>query len=300
MSAETYSSANESKATFDDIYNQPDPRDYFETLWNLGYVIPEQARPVFRAVFSTLREIRDREGTSTKVVDLGCSYGINAALLKFGVSMDELSELYLDPELSDVEPPKVTDRVAQWLEKQSDHPFLEIVGLDSADRAVAYATRVGFLDDAIAVNLEEEKPPDDFKRKLAKTDAIISTGCVGYVGPRTFERILEASGTDPAPWVASFVLRMFPYEEIERRLEKFGLITEKLEGVTFIQRRFASQEEQQEVCERLDKLGIDPTGLEAEGHYHAELYLSRPPQDIAAAGIDEIAERADLSAAVVA
>jgi hypothetical protein len=167
MSAETYSSANESKATFDDIYNQPDPRDYFETLSDLGYVIPEQARPVFREVFGALRELREREGTSTKVVDLGCSYGINAALLKFGVSMDELEELYLDPGLSDAEPSTVTDRVADWLKRQPVHPFLEIVGLDSAERAVEYATRVGFLDDAVAVDLEEGAPPEDFDERLA-------------------------------------------------------------------------------------------------------------------------------------
>lgn len=298
MSAETYTSANESKATFDDIYNRPDPRDYFETLWNLGYEIPEQARPVFHAVFGALREVRDREGATTKVVDLGCSYGINAALLKFGVSMEELGELYLDPKLSDAEPPKVADRVAGWLEKQSDHPYLEIVGLDSAERAVAYATEVGFLDDGVAVDLEQGEPPEDFDERLAKTDAIISTGCVGYVGPRTFERLLEASGTEPAPWVASFVLRMFPYDDIESRLRDFGLVTEKLEGVTFFQRRFASRDEQEEVFDSLDKLGIDPAGLEAEGHYHAEFFLSRPPEDIAAFSLDEIAERADLSAAV--
>jgi len=298
MSAQTYSSANESKATFDDIYNQPDPRDYFETLSELDYVIPEQARPVFRAVFRALRELRERSGASTKVVDLGCSYGINAALLKLGVSMDELEELYLDPKLSDAEPQKVAERVADWLKKQSDHPYLEIIGLDSAEQAVEYATRVGFLDDAVAVNLEEGEPPAGFDQKLTKTDVIISTGCVGYVGARTFERLLEASGTEPAPWVASFVLRMFPYDGIESRLEEFGLVTEKLEDVTFLQRRFASREEQKDVCERLDKLGIDPTGLEAEGHFYAEFFLSRPPREIAAMGLDEIAERADLSAAV--
>jgi SAM-dependent methyltransferase len=298
MSAETYSSANESKATFDDIYNQPDPRDYFETLSDLGYVIPEQARPVFREVFGALRELREREGTSTKVVDLGCSYGINAALLKFGVSMDELEELYLDPGLSDAEPSTVTDRVADWLKRQPVHPFLEIVGLDSAERAVEYATRVGFLDDAVAVDLEEGAPPEDFDERLAKTDAIISTGCVGYVGPRTFEHLLEASGTEPAPWVASFVLRMFPYDRIADRLGEFGLVTEKLEDVTFLQRQFATREEQEEVCERLKTRGIDPTGLEAQGQYHAEFFLSRPPAEVTSLTLDEIADRADLSAAV--
>ena len=33
------------------------------------------------------------------------------------------------------------------------------------------------------------------------------------------------------------------------------------------------------MIEKLEALGIDPDGKEADGHLHAELYLSRPKED---------------------
>jgi hypothetical protein len=75
---------------------------------------------------------------------------------------------------------------------------------------------------------------------------------------------------------------MFPYNPIALTMADHGLVTEKLEGVTFIQRRFADEAEQNEVLKRLDSLGIDPTGHEADGYFHAELYLSRPWDEAAA------------------
>ncbi len=35
------------KKSFDEIYNQPDPRSYIESMQALEYVIPKNAYPVF-------------------------------------------------------------------------------------------------------------------------------------------------------------------------------------------------------------------------------------------------------------
>jgi hypothetical protein len=83
------------------------------------------------------------------------------------------------------------------------------------------------------------------------------------------------------PWIANFVLRLFPFNAIEETLNDSGYVTEKFEGRTFVQRRFASAEEQEQVLEQLHDHGIDPTGKEAEGHLLAEFYLSRPMTDAA-------------------
>jgi hypothetical protein len=99
---------------------------------------------------------------------------------------------------------------------------------------------------------------------------------VGYVGERTFDTIMEVNRNRRAPWIASFVLRMFPYGLVEDTLLKRGLVTEKFEGATFVQRRFHSVEEYDSTLETLEKRGIDPTGREADGLYHAELFVSRP------------------------
>jgi hypothetical protein len=65
-------------------------------------------------------------------------------------------------------------------------------------------------------------------------------------------------------------------------------VTEKLEGRTFVQRRFATADEQEEVLEQLRERGVDPTGKESEGYLLAEFYLSRPAHDVAEAPIERL------------
>jgi len=60
----------------------------------------------------------------------------------------------------------------------------------------------------------------------------------------------------------------------------FGLVTEKLEGVTFVQRRFHSAQEYAQTVASLKAQGIEAEGKETEGLYHAELYVSRPQRDV--------------------
>jgi carnitine O-acetyltransferase len=110
---------------------------------------------------------------------------------------------------------------------------------------------------------------------LDDADLVISTGCIGYVGESTFKSILDVNAPNK-PWMVHFVLRMFPFAEIQETLDGYGYATEKVKDRTFLQRRFASEEEQEHVLERLSALGIDPGGRESEGWYHAEAFISRP------------------------
>jgi hypothetical protein len=66
--------------------------------------------------------------------------------------------------------------------------------------------------------------------------AELTTGCVGYVTDATYGKLLDAM--DRTPWIVSFVLRMFPFEPLAETFAKRGLVTEKLHGATFVQRRF--------------------------------------------------------------
>ena len=126
-------------------------------------------------------------------------------------------------------------------------------------------------------------------RSLAQVDLVTSTGCVGYVTHKTFERLLPAVTEGRPPWLANFVLRMFPFQPIAEILKERGYVTEKLEGRTFVQRKFASGEEQEQVLSQLREQDIDPAGKEAEGHLLAEFYLSRPISETAAAPIERLA-----------
>jgi len=275
-----YRHVNESKEHFENIYNQPDPRAYFSTLSQFDYVIPEMACPVLRAILQRLRIMRGLD--KLQVVDLGCSYGINAALLKRGVSLQELYDHYR--QMSDVGTgaKSIVEHDACFFARYPPSSDLKVIGLDVAERAVAYAKEVGLVDEAVVADLEAAAPPSEATSLLADADAVVSTGCVGYVGSTTFDRIISAVRTKSEPWVASFVLRMFPYDDIAETLARHGLVTEKLDGVLFPQRRFASADEKYKVVATLREMDIDAAGLEDEHGFLAEFYLSRPQSEVAA------------------
>jgi hypothetical protein len=91
-----------------------------------------------------------------------------------------------------------------------------------------------------------------------------------------------------SPWVVSFVLRMFPYDTIEAELAQHGLVTEKLGGVTFVQRRFHSESELEATLKAVQARGLDPHGKEADGLFHAELFVSRPEAEVRDNPLSEI------------
>lgn len=123
--------------------------------------------------------------------------------------------------------------------------------------------------------------PDTATEELAPIDLVTSTGCVGYVTEKSFERLMPVVTQERSPWIGNFVLRMFPFDSIEETLNDWGFVTEKLKDRTFVQRNFASVEEQEQVKDKLREQGIDPTGKESEGMLLAEFYLSRMATEVA-------------------
>jgi carnitine O-acetyltransferase len=75
--------------------------------------------------------------------------------------------------------------------------------------------------------------------------------------------------------MAHFVLRMFPFDSVERELAGLGYRTVRVDEV-FRQRRFISAQEQALVLDGMAAAGVDPRGLEAEGWLYAQLHVSRP------------------------
>jgi len=276
---------NEAKASMDHIYDQTDPRAYFHELEKLGYAIPSAAKPIFQKLISHRRRGQD---DTVHVLDLGCSYGVNAALLKHDLSMPELYEHWGQKKLADATPKEVVEYDQHFYDNLDESADIEVIGLDQAESAIAFAEEVGLLDEGLAVNLETEPLPEAATEDLALVDLVISTGCIGYLTEKSFERLLPAITRGRRPWIANFVLRMFPLDAIEETLSDWGYMTEKLDGQAFVQRQFASVEEQEKVLEQLREKGIDPTGKEAEGDLLAEFYLSRPIKDAAEIPIERL------------
>ncbi|WP_119068481.1 hypothetical protein [Rubrobacter indicoceani] len=278
-----YARHNEkSKANFDAVYDLPDPRGYFEALGSLDYRAPEHGGRVFGSLLDLRREEDQSKGRTQgrpapKVLDLCCSYGVNAALLKCDLTLDDLYERYRSEEIAGLSGEELvrSDRAFYAAHRRRD--ACEVAGTDAAQNAVRYAVRAGLLDAGAAENLEEAEPTPELARASQGVSLISVTGGVGYIWEHTFERVLRsvtvAGGT---PWVAAFAVRFVDYGPIAAVLARHGLVTEKVSVRTFAQRRFRDAAERDHVLEQLARAGVDPTGREEAGWYHADLYLSRP------------------------
>lgn len=269
------------KINLNNIYNNPEPIAYFSTLSRLGYRIPQKAKPKFQQLIQARRSAA--ESDSAKVVDLGCSYGVNGALLKHDLSMGELYQLYRAAPADDLEALLQRDH---GLYAEPADAALEMVGVDPANHAISYAVDAGLLDAGVATDLEKSDPTPADTAAIENADLIISTGCIGYVTETSLERLLETS-LDSRPWMAHFVLRMFDFGASEEMLGRHGYVTEKFEGL-FRQRRFASAEERQHVLDNLSRLGIDATDAEETGWYLAELHVARPEEVAKSTPLGEI------------
>jgi len=284
-----YAQHNEqNKANFDHVYDLPDPRGYFEALGSLDYLAPEHARRLFPVL---LREVRTGAGPAG-VLDLCCSYGVNAALLGHDLTLDDLYARYASPELADLSTEELLD---------ADRPFYAghrhpsppgIVGADSASNAVRYALGAGLLEAGFGENFETTDPSEAFREAVGDVGLVTVTGGVGYVWERTFDRVLEAVAEarphGRAPWVATLPARLVDYDPLSALFSRHGLVTERLSSRTFPQRRFADAAEREHVLRQLTDIGVDPAGKEEEGWYHADLYLSRPAGEASKASVNEL------------
>ncbi|HRO00515.1 class I SAM-dependent methyltransferase [Nitrobacter sp.] len=278
-----FSRINQAKAVFDDIYIQDDPRSYFSTLGDLDYMITDVAEPVIRQILSAKASVTESKPV---VLDVGCSYGINAAVHRFPLTFGGLRHRYARREIKAVSSEELMQLDRNFYASWPDHGLARFLGLDVSAPAVRYATRVGLLEQGIVADLESQPLSAEDARIIKPVDVILSTGCIGYVTEKTFGKLLDA--TERKPWIISFVLRMFPYDALEKTFAERGLVTEKLGGVTFIQRRFRDAEEFENSLATLAAAQIDSTGLESEGLFHADLILSRPEADARIASLEDI------------
>lgn len=267
--ASSFELGNSAKANFDDVYNAPDPRGYYQTLGELDYQIPTQAKPVFRRVIDMMG--RD----DLKIIDVGCSYGVNAAMIRYDLTFEELVERYADKTMSERSVAEVILNDADEFGAMPEALRASFVGVDVANEAAGYAKAVGLLDEAIVENLERRPLSPEGAERVVGADLIITTGAIGYVTERTFSRLIDAIDGEP-PWIAAFALRQFPFEPIADRLAGLGLVTEHLDGRHFVQRAFRDGAEAKGAIDAVRAAGCDPEGLETTGHYFADFYLARP------------------------
>ena len=109
---------------------------------------------------------------------------------------------------------------------------------------------------------------------------------MSYLTERTFGRLLMLF--ERPSWVATFVIRTYDYAPVANVCAGHGLVTERLDGVTFRQRRFTTDEERRSALEQLAALKRDPSLEADDGYYHTELFVSRPPDETARRPLAEL------------
>jgi len=281
----SYSEINEAKMDFSDLYTSKDPRNYFKYLGQLDYIIPHLAQPIFSQLIRARQEV---QGEPVTVLDVGCSYAINGALMKYAIDYEAMRQRYTAPSLQALTSDQVLELDRHFYRAWPKHPGVKVIGLDVSANAVCYAEDCGILDHGLAIDLESRDPTPAEAELLAGVDIIVSTGCVGYVTGKTFQRLAKVARKGRTPWAANFVLRMFPFGDISATLGEQGLVTQPYEGATFVQRRFANREEMEAAIRAVESRGLDTDGLETEGVYHSNLFISRPPEEVARRPIQDL------------
>lgn len=260
------------KVILDHIYDQETPLHFYNALYQLDYSIPDQANPIFEKIISFIKKHRSTK--TVKLIDLGCSYGVNGALLKSTKSLANLLCRYQSAELKNLSSKELTGRDKTWLNANKKN--INIVGADVSAPALNYALQTNLINNKLCGNFEERSLSEDEAKIIQDVDLIISTGCIGYVSHQTIGELLN-SLTPKAPIMAHFVLRTICYKNIEQELDQVGYKTYKSKA-PFKQRSFASKEEKESTLERLREMSIDPKNLEDKGSYYAHLYLSIPSE----------------------
>ncbi len=280
----SYDSANEAKSSFNDVYQAPTPHAYFAAMHRLEYAIGQEARPYFQAAAALLRR-QLGAATSIRMLDLGCSYGVGSALVKYGLSFGEIAEFFENDADRDFR--RCVRETRQWLEQNGDGKPITCIGADSSEPAIRFAAEAGLIADGIAHDLEADPHLDTRERAtVAECNLLTSTGTIGYVGENTLSPILRNLGkAQPfahGPYAAVTILRMFPPEPIAATFNRFGMRFEVVPGVRLRQRRFDDDREQQETLRLLRKRGLDPEGWESTGYLYADLFVGARPVDFGA------------------
>lgn len=271
-------SQTEAKNDFNDIYNRPDPRPYYRSLLPLRYQAPGQATDIFERCIGVIRKRKKRRDVT--VLDLACGYGINAALLNYDVTLDDLYARYTGGAMDELDPEGVIAEDTRFFKaRRKPLNCVRTIGQDVADRALAYATRVGILDEAINVDLESGGPTAEQARLIGEADLLTVTGGFSYISAATFRRILDCFPVDQRPWIVGFPLLATETQGFVNALSGFGLKVQRAEGHLLPHRVYADDEERDGFHARYREEGWTVEGTPLEEWLCAEPYIARPVED---------------------
>jgi SAM-dependent methyltransferase len=254
------------KTNFADVYDQPDPAAYYQRFATLDYRIPAYNVDLLRAVLSEAGSEHHR------IVDVCCSYGINAALLNHDLTLAQLYAHYQRDRPSTGEDGACHDRAFFATRRLPD--AVEVVGVDVSEPAIRYAIDAGLLSGAVTTDLEHAAPTAAEAARLADATVICISGGLGYVTATTFLSIVGSA--ERLPIVTGFALRWVDLRPLVQVLSTWGFWTAVATGRPYPQRRFASDADRAAALSGLSRLRLPPTVVELRGYHAAIPFIAVP------------------------
>lgn len=283
----SYAQENEVKADFNNVYVMPTPHSYISTMSDHGYQIGDEARPYFTAAAELLGEL-NQEAWPVHMLDIGCSYGIGSALVKYGCSFDEIVSFYSSR--APMNYASCCDVMRMWLNVTPPACDIRCVGLDSSAPAIKFALDSGLLDGGIARNYENGASKKQLSNEIAwyrSCNLLVSCGAIGYVTSKTLDAVLPHLGKDHpgshGPLAVMTILRMFDTKAIAAAFERFGYRFGVVPGIALKQREFIDNQEKNKIIELIHGMGISTRGLEDTGELFAHLYIAAPHDQFSSA-----------------
>jgi len=261
------------KKNFSDIYMQKFPDDYLEEMKRLHYRIPDKTKSLY---LSLAEQLSKKLSRPVNILDIGSSYGINSALMKYDLEMSDLDDFFLGDDSTNLE------QTRKFFKKTPSNDNLHFYQIDISDPALQFSEDVKLCKKGICVNLEKENLPT---KEIPSFDLVIATGCIGYIGYKAFSNLFESikrqqtknSQSDAdKPIFAFSVLRIFDMKKIQQTFDYYGYFLVEADLDPIRQRRFSDSDEKDQTISLLNSKGIDTKGLEDDGHFYANFYVASP------------------------
>ena len=258
------------KKDFTDIYTQKFPDDYLKEMKKLHYRIPDKTKPLYLLLAEHLVKKLSRP---INILDIGSSYGINSALLKYDLEMSNLDDFFLQKNTT-------LEQTRQFFEKISSNDNLNFYQIDISQPALQFSEEAKLCKKGICVNLETGNFPI---KEIPSFDMVIATGCIGYIGYKAFSNLFELIKKQQSnyhdsetgkPIFAFSVLSIFDMEKIQQTFDYYGYSLVKTDLDPIRQRRFSDLDERHQTISLLNSKGIDTKGFEDDGHFYAHFYIA--------------------------
>ena len=259
------------KKDFTDIYMQEFPFEYLKEMERLYYRIPDSTKPLY---LSLAQQLSNNLGRAIDILDLGSSYGINSALMRYDLTMKKLDDFFLESK-----PTKQQTR--EFFESLPKDMTMNFYQIDISKPALDFSEHMGLCKKGLCVNLENNNLQ---LQELPPIDMVIATGCIGYIGYKAFANLLEniklssnsSESLVPKPLFAFSVLRIFDMEKIQKTFDYYGYSLVKTELAPICQRRFSDDDERIQTLSLLHNKGIETKRYEDNGYFYADFFIACP------------------------